>query len=1214
MQVRHAMKTENPKGLAQSDAIGSPQHGGRADGSFDFQHLIDEEFARLDSPGPTGGEKQDPKFPKVAKAAISGEPWACRTPCDRLGLALSGGGIRSATFNLGLLQALEHQSLLKEVHYLSTVSGGGYIGGFWTAWLRRNAPRPSNEPAPYFPGKKEETAPAGEGSGLNRPEPAPIRHLREFSRFLMPRLGYFYAETWAGIVAILGGMLPALFATTALIALSYFLWFLLAWRLVGGSAPSISITVGVMTLVIQLFSEWTWRESGIWGGAKGTGKAEESFPAYVIVAIAASAAAAWLAPHIVAIQGGAAQVWLDNAGFLLDARKAPLPENGGFSWVPFALSAAWGLVAVLLLFFRALCALGATDAFTRLSQMLERATSRSVVPALIWAAFTLIWESSRCVVLPSFRPYVAAGTGASAAACGGLFYMLRDWLGKPPQDTNATRLLGKASAALKPIAPQLLANAAVALFFFLVCILIQWFGCKYSIRWVGYVASAAFLLTFVLFNPARVGLHEFYRSRICRCFLGAATAREYPEYLRPTVEQPGDDLSLGQLREGPSHPIHLVCCTANNLSGDVLGNLYRGGRSATVSLFGLSLGDDNSRMDSLRLSSVLTASAAAFNSQMGSLSMRLGPAVAFLMCALNLRLGLWVQHPRNPRKSWPLPGLPFFYEMFGYTDCDPPPPEATVGGTHPNDVRKGVRDALSYARMLHLSDGGHFENLAVYELVRRHCRYIVASDCGADSEVAFDDLANAMRKVREDFGVEIEVDVSPLCPDANGLARQHAVVGTIHYDGLAGNDKGTFIYIKPSLTGDEAPDVLEYKKRNSSFPHETTGDQFYDEPQWESYRCLGEHVGNVIFQYVEERSAPPSTGLRFVQEVFHDAIERWSLLPDRQSAVFVALNERCNALDASMRENAPPALRSEFFPEVGATKSAAPVQAVSADDEMRIMFLLMQAAQVMEDAWGTAHLSTLWSHPVNEGWMRYFERWASTPSFRRWWPLLSPIYSVRFRDFVRDRFGISIGDYNASAKSAAPGAVLKLSPDVAIADLAESRPGFAWNQWVARREALNLERPELKRFRAAVFSLILPPGRDGKPSVPLQVGFLLYRYESAKSPGYVEWGSRDLFVPPPLVGAGITTRLLDEVTKHFDESGPRDLRVAMDRSLFDLVEEPDSVPRPFTDSGSRFQRVHDISFYRSRGFDYLRTDTSGLPAAGAHAARDQHRIDWFQRH
>ena len=75
--------------------------------------------------------------PEVSTPGPAGEPWVRCAPVDRVGLAFSGGGIRSATFNLGVLKALHELGVLKHVDYLSTVSGGGYIGAWWTTWRAR---------------------------------------------------------------------------------------------------------------------------------------------------------------------------------------------------------------------------------------------------------------------------------------------------------------------------------------------------------------------------------------------------------------------------------------------------------------------------------------------------------------------------------------------------------------------------------------------------------------------------------------------------------------------------------------------------------------------------------------------------------------------------------------------------------------------------------------------------------------------------------------------------------------------------------------------------------------------------------------------------------------------------------------------------------------------------------------------------------------------
>ncbi|HEU5320791.1 MAG TPA: patatin-like phospholipase family protein, partial [Methylomirabilota bacterium] len=110
----------------------------------------------------------------------------------RAGLCISGGGIRSATFALGLLQGLARLKYLDRFDYMSTVSGGGYVGAWLTSWIHRHARG--------TPGVQTELANVDPGSPLT-PEPRPIHHLREYSNYLSPRLGLLSADAWtlAGI-------------------------------------------------------------------------------------------------------------------------------------------------------------------------------------------------------------------------------------------------------------------------------------------------------------------------------------------------------------------------------------------------------------------------------------------------------------------------------------------------------------------------------------------------------------------------------------------------------------------------------------------------------------------------------------------------------------------------------------------------------------------------------------------------------------------------------------------------------------------------------------------------------------------------------------------------------------------------------------------------------------------------------------------------------
>ena len=201
--------------------------------------------------------------------------------------------------------------------------------------------------------------------------------------------------------------------------------------------------------------------------------------------------------------------------------------------------------------------------------------------------------------------------------------------------------------------------------------------------------------------------------------------------------------------------------------------------------------------------------------------------MAFLMTIFNVRLGIWLGNPRH-HESWakpgPAAGLAYLlFELFGMT----------------NDQR----------RFVNLSDGGHFENLGLYELIRRRCRYIIVGDGGNDINMQFGELGNVIEKCRTDFGIEIEIDVGNLRgqPDKT-YSGQHCAVGKIRYDKLDSEQKpGILLYIKSTLTGDEPTDVMSYAAQNKEFPNQSTADQWFDESQFESYRALGEHSIQSIF-------------------------------------------------------------------------------------------------------------------------------------------------------------------------------------------------------------------------------------------------------------------------------------------------------------------------------------------------------------------------------
>lgn len=201
------------------------------------------------------------------------------------------------------------------------------------------------------------------------------------------------------------------------------------------------------------------------------------------------------------------------------------------------------------------------------------------------------------------------------------------------------------------------------------------------------------------------------------------------------------------------------------------------------------------------------------------------------MTLFNVRLNWWIANPRK-RDIWPSeqnkpnPRFGLFYllsELFGLS----------------NDTSKYVC----------LCDGGFFENMGLYELVRRRCSEIVICDAECDTNTVFEGIGNAVAKCRADFGAEISLDLNPLIPDpVTGRASEHFVTGTIRYPmppgGVHAPNKycGRILYLKTSIVGDETADLLHHKRAFPNFPQDSTVDQWFNESQFESYRRLGQLI------------------------------------------------------------------------------------------------------------------------------------------------------------------------------------------------------------------------------------------------------------------------------------------------------------------------------------------------------------------------------------
>jgi hypothetical protein len=332
------------------------------------------------------------------------------------------------------------------------------------------------------------------------------------------------------------------------------------------------------------------------------------------------------------------------------------------------------------------------------------------------------------------------------------------------------------------------------------------------------VATSVLMARFVNINT--FSLHGMYRDRLVRAYLGASNPERRAS--RFTGFAANDDIPMHELDAG-RRPLHVLNLALNLVAGSRLAWQQRKAASFTVTpahCGGREVGyrPSGEYGGRITLGTAVAISGAAASPNMGYHS---SPVVGFIMTLFNARLGSWLGNP-GPRgaRTWRHPG----------------PLSA---------VRSMVKEALGQtsdeSEYVYLSDGGHFENLGLYEMVRRRCRTIVVLDGGCDPDFHYDDLGNALRKIRIDLRIPIDFDEE--CTRSLKDRQKRCAVGTIRYSEVDGpGTDGQLVYVKPMLLRNEGPDVASYAAAHPAFPHQGTGNQWFDESQTESYRSLGLHT------------------------------------------------------------------------------------------------------------------------------------------------------------------------------------------------------------------------------------------------------------------------------------------------------------------------------------------------------------------------------------
>ena len=858
----------------------------------------------------------------------------------RSALCLSGGGVRSATFALGVLQGLANVRVLDRFDYLSTVSGGGYIGGWLTAWLHREGK------TSVLAGLDPEQASTATSS-----TPSPVERVRETCRFLAPQGGLLSADVWTLLVTMGRNLILNWFVLLPLIAAALLvphLYYAIVKALEITSPPPpgtpcldthhpaiwlLAITVGAFAIQTGYIA--------INSAGKGAKWSQHLFLSFVLLpSIVGSVAftlfwsaypcelnlgkflflgsvipaTGWLVVGVLARPGvlTALPAVTAMAASLYAWSQLPADVSG----VGLTLPEIFVQVLTAILLVVLLIVLGMIS--RRLNRSQEPppgafqvlASGRTVFAALasgpmlgggLWLLYVLYFpfstpftEGYAVFAVPAILGIWAlatvmfiglAGVSFSDAAlewwnrCGAWvciaavawlaafvfdFYLADavqravHWLTGGIEPVVAVFVLLLSSVAglaarSGPAAdrPSLLRRTLQVVGLPLVTLVllssIAWAdaralgvyveqGGSYKelheipvarVLWLGGALLCVGLFMSRSVPVNRFSLHGMYRQRLMRTFLGASNSAREPNAF--TGFDSRDDIHIHELAD--VRPLHVVNATLNVLSATEVGHNDRRAQPFTFSplhvgsrqtAFGYRRAaryrsDDAKGEPGLSLGLALAVSGAAASPAMGVYSSKAG---ALLLTLANARLGLWFGNPGND-STWcmtepPLGIGPLMREILGLTTEHNP--------------------------YVYLSDGGHFENLGLYEMVARRCHCIVVSDAGCDPDYTYNELGDAIRRIRLDFGVPIEF-VKPLSATRVGQSKgnPHGAVAVIKYSFADGPDApdGMLVYMKATLSGIEPVDVWNFAKTNPTFPHDPTSDQFFDEARFESYRSLG---------------------------------------------------------------------------------------------------------------------------------------------------------------------------------------------------------------------------------------------------------------------------------------------------------------------------------------------------------------------------------------
>ena len=805
-------------------------------------------------------------------------------------LCISGGGIRSATFGLGALQSMADHGVLTEFDYLSTVSGGGYIGSWLTAWiqrahgldqvapkLKRNAPLPA-------PGKLD-----------------PIQHLRDYNNYLTPKLGLFSADTWTVVATVIRNMILNWLVLVPLLLFALALPRVMV-ALLNFSRPDGDFTAQVVTAVTfvstyVLFAVAIFNAMRYLPGLGAVPHTQRDFLRWsltpLVLAYAlrctydwwvygagqlnfaneliwgeVACAAGWIAYLLICVAFkdpkrcfflffGPITIAVGLLGLTVGV-SSWLIFNKIYPWESFRLPhfVALMLPAMLLGFsFAGALFIGLTSRVLKDEdrEWFSRAGAWLTLFILFWAGISsLVLLAPQYVLMPDYKAagrrwiqsalgFVGALSGGATAAAG---YSSKSKAQKDQREPEVQPWYIQLAIKLAPPVFVILFFIGLSL---LTSIVLSASGLVDQAWWEPTLMDASSLLSTSVIavgflalsfisayyiNINFFSIHAMYRDRLIRAYLGASNANRKASPFTGFDEN--DNIRMCEI-DTRYKPFHVLNLTLNLVAGERLAWQQRKAASFTVSPFqcgntDLGYRPSSEYADGIWLGTALAISGAAASPNMGYHS---SPVVGFIMTLFNTRLGGWLGNPGEPgEKTWRNRG-----------------PRSATGSL----VKEAFGLTTNRSKYVYLSDGGHFENLGLYEMVKRRCKFILVLDSGADPCFRYEDLGNALRKIRIDLNIPIEFSEDLAAPLRSNQKRCAAAL--IDYSAVDGHcTPGYLIYVKPMFLGDESPDVQSYHTAHLQFPHETTADQWFNESQTESYRMLGMQTMDEICRYLQSSS------------------------------------------------------------------------------------------------------------------------------------------------------------------------------------------------------------------------------------------------------------------------------------------------------------------------------------------------------------------------